>query len=69
MREYWFVLHHDSEELYAALKNVLDGRAGFHVIIDRRSQQGDSPSVERRTAQVWANDVLHIAEHNTPTRH
>jgi hypothetical protein len=67
MPEYWFVINPASEDLYAALKDVLDGRPGFHVIKDRRSRPSRSLTVERRKAHVWEGDYVRIAEQDDST--
>ena len=66
MSEYWFVIKPTNEALYEALRTVLMGRPGFHIIKDRRTQSGQAPvGHERRTARTWAADDISIA-HREP---
>jgi hypothetical protein len=62
MPEYWFVVSPALDDLYVALKTVLYGRAGLHVIKERRTERGVPPSGERRTAYVWQGQEILIAE-------
>ena len=67
MYEYWFVVKPTNEALYEALRTVLTGRPGFHIIRDRRSQTGEPPpGGERRKAQTWRNGEIVIAEREGP---
>ena len=62
MSEYWFVVKPTNEPLYEALRMVLTGRQGFHIIKDRRVHAGDVPAGgERRTARTWVADDISIA--------
>ena len=65
MPEYWFVISPKLDDLYEALKSILDGRPGFHVIRDRRLLPGTGPSGERRVGYVWEEDGILIAERDT----
>ena len=62
MTEYWFVVSPALDDLYVALKTLLYGRAGIHVIKERRIECGVPPSGERRTAHVWQGQEILIAE-------
>ena len=64
MAEYWFVVPPADESMFEALSSVLKSRPGFYIVKDRRaSRNGPWPGgADRRTAHVWACDVLQIAE-------
>lgn len=63
MGDYWFIVKSTNDALFEALQQALAGRAGFHLVKDRRGEPGRPPSTgERRIAQTWEGGEITIAE-------
>jgi hypothetical protein len=63
MASYWIVVPRDNPELFELLSVAFRGRAGFNVIVDRRSAGSRSAEGERRASPgPLGHDEFIIAE-------
>jgi hypothetical protein len=63
MASYWIVVPRDNPELFELLSVAFRGRAGFNVIVDRRSAGSASSEGERRASPgPLGHDEFIIAE-------
>jgi hypothetical protein len=63
MASYWIVVPRGNQELFDLLSLAFHGRAGFSVIVDRRSPEGDALDVERRAGSTeLGRDEIIVAE-------
>jgi hypothetical protein len=63
MASYWIVVPRDNPELFELLSVAFRGRAGFSVIVDRRSASRTSPANEARASNApLGHDEFIIAE-------
>lgn len=66
MPTYWFVVSPENGDLYEALTTALAGKAGFHVIKERRAATSLPAGVDRRSARIWETEGFLIAEQRDP---